>query len=267
MKSLYIPHVEQNPKPGIYQNLMVATQTKHPEYPNIWDLLPSDRISRPLWRDSPTVLCAPASISPGLRELVAAYTSRLNNCAFCTKAHAAAASELLGSEALVAQVLADLETSPLENKEKLLLRFVGKIANNSAAITAEDMEPLRAAGWDDEAICTITTSALFNFYNSSHAVFVRPSALEARLEPDEVPEMLRSSILSFRAFDQRGMMVASDLAEGKRFGSLYTRSVWRSSCGLHPHSFCETRMLRCPRRSGLRSVAEPSTNSFLNTAS
>ena len=53
-----------------------------------------------------------------MRELVAAYTSRLNDCAFCTKAHAAAASELLGSEELVATVLADREASPLEESTR-----------------------------------------------------------------------------------------------------------------------------------------------------
>jgi len=98
--------------------------------------------------------------------LIAAYTSRLNNCAFCTKAHAAAASELLGSEALVAAVLKDMENSPIPENEKVLLRFVEKVTYNSPEIERSDMEPLHAAGWDDEAIYfAITTCALFNFYN------------------------------------------------------------------------------------------------------
>jgi uncharacterized peroxidase-related enzyme len=167
MKSLYIPHVEQNPKPGTYQNLVEATKAKYPEYPKIWDLFAFGQEFTPfLARFTNGVMRAPASISPALRELIAAYTSRLNHCAFCTKAHAAAASELFHSEELVAQVLESPETSPLEEKDKLLLRFVAKITKDSSAITAEDMAPLRAAGWDDEALYfTITTCALFNFYN------------------------------------------------------------------------------------------------------
>ena len=98
--------------------------------------------------------------------MVAAYTSSLNECKFCTKAHAADASELLGSEELVASVLADPESSPLQDKEKALLRFVERVTFESAKITAEDMKPLYEVGWDDEAIFfTITTCALFNFYN------------------------------------------------------------------------------------------------------
>ena len=167
MKSLYIPHVEQNRKPGTYRNLIEATKANHPEYPKIWDLFAFGQdFTSFLARFTNGVLRDPASISPGLRELVAAYTSKLNHCPFCTKAHAAAAAELLGSEELLAQVLKDPETAPIEDRVKLLLRFVEKITRDSAAISADDMEPLRAAGWDDEAIFfTITTCALFNFYN------------------------------------------------------------------------------------------------------
>lgn len=167
MKTLYIPDIERNPKPGIYKNLVEGMKTTHPEYPKIWDLFAyGDDYTRHLARFTQGVLRTPASVSPGLRELVAAYTSRLNNCGFCTKAHAAAASELLGSEELVASVLADREASPLSEKEKVLLRFVEKVTHNSSQITAEDMAPLHAAGWDDDAIFyTITTCALFNFYN------------------------------------------------------------------------------------------------------
>lgn len=63
-------------------------------------------------------------------------------------------------------VLRDLESSPLGEKEKALLRFVTKVNRQSPAITADDMQPLYAAGWDDEAIYfAITVCALFNFYN------------------------------------------------------------------------------------------------------
>jgi len=72
----------------------------------------------------------------------------------------------LGDEALVWSVLRDLEHSPLSEKEKALFRFVDKVNRDSPRITASDMEPLRAAGWDDEAIYfAITVCALFNFYN------------------------------------------------------------------------------------------------------
>jgi hypothetical protein len=52
-------------------------------------------------------------------------------------------------------------------------------------------------------------------YRASHAVFVRQAANEAKLNVDETPEMLRSRMLSLRAFDEQGMLVAADLTDGK----------------------------------------------------
>jgi alkylhydroperoxidase family enzyme len=72
----------------------------------------------------------------------------------------------LGSEELVWGVLKDLESSALAEKEKALFRFVDKVNHDSPKITAEDMQPLYAVGWTDQAIYfAITVCALFNFYN------------------------------------------------------------------------------------------------------
>jgi uncharacterized peroxidase-related enzyme len=167
MKSLYIPDIEQNPKPGTYQQLVMKTKAEHPEYPKIWDLFAFGQdFTTFLAKFTQGVLHTRASITPAVRELIAAYTSRLNNCEFCTKAHAVAASEHLENEHVVAQVLADPEAAPITEKEKVLLRFAKKVTHDSSVITAEDMGPLRLAGWDDEAIYyAITTCSLFNFYN------------------------------------------------------------------------------------------------------
>jgi alkylhydroperoxidase family enzyme len=63
-------------------------------------------------------------------------------------------------------VLRDLENSGLDDKHKALFRFVDKVNHDSPRITASDMQPLYAAGWEDEAIYfAITVCALFNFYN------------------------------------------------------------------------------------------------------
>jgi alkylhydroperoxidase family enzyme len=63
-------------------------------------------------------------------------------------------------------VLRDFENSRLDDKHKALFRFVEKVNHCSPQITAGDMQPLYAAGWDDEAIYfAITVCALFNFYN------------------------------------------------------------------------------------------------------
>lgn len=63
-------------------------------------------------------------------------------------------------------VIRDLESSPLPEKEKVLLRFIDRVNHDSPRITSADMEPLHQAGWTDEALYyAITVCALFNFYN------------------------------------------------------------------------------------------------------
>jgi hypothetical protein len=51
-------------------------------------------------------------------------------------------------------------------------------------------------------------------FRASHALYVRQGAAQARPEPGQVPEMLRSRLLSVRAFDDAGMMVDADAIEG-----------------------------------------------------
>jgi len=166
-KPLYLPGVEDNLKPGLYKDLIDSARASSAEYSKIWDLFAfQPSFTGSLSHFTQGVLRTPASISPGMRELIATWTSHQNECRFCTRAHAAAAAELLGSEDLVRSVLNDLESSPLEEKDKAMLRFAAKMTRDLPAITGDDAARVRAAGWDDEAIYyAITTCALFNFYN------------------------------------------------------------------------------------------------------
>jgi hypothetical protein len=51
-------------------------------------------------------------------------------------------------------------------------------------------------------------------YRSSHAIFVRQHAREARPGVNEIPEVLSRRLLSVRGFDARGFMVKADVVEG-----------------------------------------------------
>ncbi len=63
-------------------------------------------------------------------------------------------------------VLADLESSRLDEAHKVLFRFVDKVNHDSPRIQPADLDVARAAGWSDEALYfAITVCALFNFFN------------------------------------------------------------------------------------------------------
>ncbi len=164
---MFLRGVEAHPKPSVYRDLIEKAKASGGDYWQIWHLLAFDpEAAHHLAALSHTLMHKECPLSPGLRELIAAYTSSLNECEFCMKAHAAVASILLEDEELVWSVIRDLETSSLENKRKELLRFVRKITLTPASITAADTQRLNAAGWDDASIFyAISACALFNFYN------------------------------------------------------------------------------------------------------
>lgn len=83
MDPMFLPDVEQTPKSGWYASAITQKQQEGVEYPQIWHLfayLPS--ATDHLARFTQEILRGPAPLSPGLRELIAAYTSRRNRCPF-----------------------------------------------------------------------------------------------------------------------------------------------------------------------------------------
>jgi AhpD family alkylhydroperoxidase len=125
--ALYLPDVEAHHEPGPYQTLIDDARAKDAEYSKIWDLFAfKNDVTINLARFTQGVLRTPTTTNPALRELIAAYTSYQNECAFCTKAHATAAPELFGDEQLVWSVLGDIESSPLDDRHKALFRFISQ---------------------------------------------------------------------------------------------------------------------------------------------
>lgn len=52
-------------------------------------------------------------------------------------------------------------------------------------------------------------------YRASHAIFVREGATTAYAREDEIPEAMRSRVLSLRAFDAAHLMVDAELVDGR----------------------------------------------------
>jgi hypothetical protein len=83
MEPLFLPDVENNPQPGPYFDTLAAMRQAGREYPQIWHLfafLP--QATQHLARFTQEIMRGPAPLSPGLRELIAAFTSSRNQCPF-----------------------------------------------------------------------------------------------------------------------------------------------------------------------------------------
>ncbi|HEX4159156.1 MAG TPA: DUF1203 domain-containing protein [Rhizomicrobium sp.] len=60
-------------------------------------------------------------------------------------------------------------------------------------------------------------------YRASHAIFVREGAQSRYEAADEIPESIRTRMISLRAFDDAGEMVDADLVDGREIEPLIER--------------------------------------------
>ena len=92
-----------------------------------------------------TILRQPASLEPGERETIAAWTSSLNGCRFCTKSHAAAARAWLGPERSVAldRLLEHEDASGFSPKLQALLALSKALQSCVLGVTPEHIERAR----------------------------------------------------------------------------------------------------------------------------
>jgi uncharacterized peroxidase-related enzyme len=87
----------------------------------------------------------PSQWSVGERELMAAVVARTNECEWCATAHSAVATGAFGDRALVAAVLADLESAPIGEPLRATLRLLRKLTREQT-VSAEDVRAVLAAG-------------------------------------------------------------------------------------------------------------------------
>lgn len=83
MKPMFLPGVEENPQPSPYAQAIEAMKRQGKEYPQIWHLFAfKPQATEHLARFTQEILREEAPLSPGFRELIAAYTSKRNHCPF-----------------------------------------------------------------------------------------------------------------------------------------------------------------------------------------
>jgi uncharacterized peroxidase-related enzyme len=100
------------------------------------------------------------------RELIGAFTSGTNACTYCYETHKAAA-EAFGVDAdLLRNLLADVDSSSVDDKLKPVLRYVKKLTESPARMVQDDVDTIFAAGWDENTFhYVVMICALFNLYN------------------------------------------------------------------------------------------------------
>ena len=83
MTPMFLPDVEHNPQSGPTTDLIRMAQSAGSEYPKIWHLFAyRPQATTHLSAFTQEIMRGEGPLSPGLRELIAAFTSIGNNCPF-----------------------------------------------------------------------------------------------------------------------------------------------------------------------------------------
>lgn len=83
MVPMFLREVEQAPKPSPHTDLIRMMQASGAEYPLIWHLFAyRPDATEHLGKFTQEIMRGEASLTPGMRELIAAFTSYHNDCPF-----------------------------------------------------------------------------------------------------------------------------------------------------------------------------------------
>ncbi len=111
------------------------------------------------------------------KELISAFVSASNRCAYCSDSHAYSFRMQGGDKDAVQAVLAcDVGSEAIAPAQQTLMQFAQKITEASQEMTAADMEGMQAAGWSHLQIAeAIHVTALFASFNRVVNAFGLPS--------------------------------------------------------------------------------------------
>ena len=74
-------------------------------------------------------------------------------------------------------------------------------------------------------------------YRARHAIYVRENAQTAKPGVNEIPDVLRTRLLSLRAYDRAGMMVEADVVHGSDVEPVIERILAQQSVEfIHAHN-------------------------------
>jgi uncharacterized peroxidase-related enzyme len=100
------------------------------------------------------------------KELIAAWTSRVNQCPYCVGTHNFFLQAFGGTQELADAIAAanSPDDLPVDEPTKQLMRLLTKVSTSAYRITDEEWQTTLDAGWSTEELLEgVFTASLFNF--------------------------------------------------------------------------------------------------------
>lgn len=123
-----------------------------------------------------------------VKEMIATLVSGQNRCPYCMHSHAYFLHTHGAEDDIVAALgQGQIDSAPITDAEKQLLRFARKVTHESSRITPSDVQVLRDAGWSEPQIAEgVYIAAMFAFFNRVANSFglEDPQYFAMKSEPD-----------------------------------------------------------------------------------
>jgi uncharacterized peroxidase-related enzyme len=158
-----IPEAQAGPelKP-LYEEVKVGWDS----LPNFWqaqgrrpDLI---RVQKDLYAN----VFANGALPQALKEQIGLVVAGINTSSYCIAMHMEILRRMGIEKPLARKLATDWEHAPVEPKVMELFRFAAKLTKRPGDISKEDIEVLREAGWDDEAIYeTVLAASAMGLFN------------------------------------------------------------------------------------------------------
>ena len=108
----------------------------------------------------------PAGPSHKEKEIIAAFVSRVNTCAFCFGAHMNVCRAMGVDPDLFDRLIDDIDSAPVDDRMKPILKYARKLTETPTKMTDEDAKACYRAGWSEEDLTiAITVIASWNWFN------------------------------------------------------------------------------------------------------
>ncbi len=163
-------------------------------------------IYRPWVQTINAILRGPSSLSHKEREIIAVYTSGLNECQYCRGGHAFIAESLGVSPETIEDLLGDIDAARVDERLRPILRYIRKLTLTPNRMTQADADAVFDAGWDEKAFHdAIAVCCLFSFMNRLVGGFgILPGPQSDSPEAAEAARTLDYSAMIGNALAARG---------------------------------------------------------------
>ncbi|WP_456427717.1 carboxymuconolactone decarboxylase family protein [Rhodocaloribacter sp.] len=107
-----------------------------------------------------------SELSPTRRELVAAYVSMLNRCAYCIGSHEAVATAFGVKPEVLEALRTDLSGAAIDPEMRPIFEFAKKLTEIPSRITQADVQAILDAGWSEQTVEDVVgITSIFAFMN------------------------------------------------------------------------------------------------------